>query len=404
MKVKITLLAVLGFVTVFHSCKIDDPVVPEELPRGKIVSTEVMATWTVAQVDSILYTVEPFLATILTPIYGVKEVKIIYETIDYHGNPTFASGAFLFPNKDTIAGWPLASYQHGTIMKKTNAPSQRLGGEKIIGLYMASDGYAMSLPDYLGLGEGPGFHPYTHAKSEATATVDMLRAVKNYCAAEGIILNDQLFLVGYSQGGHATMAAVRELETLHQDEFTVTASAPMAGPYDVSGAQAEVITSDSTYPTPGYLPFILYSYNMVYEIYDDVREVIKDEWDSIIHPLMDGYTGIGEMNQLCPSVPNQILEPAVLAEFRSNPDFFMYDILADNDLYKEWIPNAPMRLFYCEGDDQVTYRNSIIAYDAFVARGATNVELYHTDPNLNHGDCALPSLLNGKGWFDTFRQ
>ena len=45
---------------------------------------------------------------------------------------------------------------------------------------------------------------------------------------------DELFLLGYSEGGYATMALHRELQQFHSDEFTVTASAPMAGPWSTT--------------------------------------------------------------------------------------------------------------------------------------------------------------------------
>ena len=46
-----------------------------------------------------------------------------------------------------------------------------------------------------------------------------------------VALNGQLFLMGYSHGGHVTMALHRELEQYHANEITITASAPMAGAY-----------------------------------------------------------------------------------------------------------------------------------------------------------------------------
>jgi hypothetical protein len=65
----------------------------------------------------------------------------------------------------------------------------------------------------------------------------MLRAARSFCASNNIGLNGQLFLAGYSQGGHTEMALHRELERYHTNEFAVTASAAMAGPYDMSGVE-----------------------------------------------------------------------------------------------------------------------------------------------------------------------
>ena len=74
------------------------------------------------------------------------------------------------------------SFQHGTVLHDSEAPSQDESSQ-FIGLVYAADGYIAVLPDLLGLGEGSGIHPYHHAASSATAVVDMLRAVHDL--AEG---------------------------------------------------------------------------------------------------------------------------------------------------------------------------------------------------------------------------
>lgn len=369
---------------------------------GKVLYTEHQYFFTANQVDSILLDLDPFVGQLLNPIYDIDVYKIHYHTRDHHGKPTYASGVIVVPQVPVGTELPLMSYQHGTILAKSNVASQSFGGELILGLYCASDGYMMAMPDMLGLGDGPGFHPYMHARSEATAVIDMLRATRNFAETQNVLLDGKLFLLGYSQGGHSTMAAAREIQLFYSNEFTITACAPMAGPYDASGVQAEVITQDQAYPTPGYLPYVLYSYNMVYEMYPDTRDVILDTWDAVIHPRMDGLTSMGALNNLCPNIPNRILEPQILDDFRNQPDHIMRQALRDNDLY-DWTPQFPLTMYYCEGDDQVTYENSIVAYDAFRARGAKLVFLYNVDNNLNHSDCALPALINGKGWFDNFR-
>ena len=60
------------------------------------------------------------------------------------------------------------------------------------------------MPDYIGMGESPGLHPYVHGESEATATIDMIRAAREFITDSlNLIDNHQVFLSGYSQGGHA---------------------------------------------------------------------------------------------------------------------------------------------------------------------------------------------------------
>jgi hypothetical protein len=56
------------------------------------------------------------------------------------------------------------------------------------------------------------------------------------------------------------------------------------------------------------------------------------------------------------------------------------------------MPRAPIKLFYCHGDEQVTYLNSERAYDSWTARGATKVEKQDLG-NFTHGDCIQYAVL-----------
>ena len=218
--------------------------------RGKVLSVAYSNTLSVATLAFLFDQAQ----IPITPLYDVALYKVDYETISPLGGRTQASGALALPvNSGQLL--PLVSYQHGTITLTNDAPSSMdLTGEVTVGIGFASTGYAAAVPDYLGLGDSPGLHPYHHANSEATACVDMLRAVRTFCATNGFALTNLLFLCGYSEGGHATMALLRELETYHADEFTVTACAPMAGAYDLSGAHPQRFPQQPPSPGPLLLP------------------------------------------------------------------------------------------------------------------------------------------------------
>ncbi len=324
--------------------------------------------------------------------------RLQYATTDPFGAPTIASGAIVLP----ISGGcyhALAAYMHGTILHREEVPS-RLSSEIIVGYFMGASGYVTVLPDYLGLGDSPGMHPYIHAASEASASIDMLRAAREFCAEKGVLLNGQLFLAGYSQGGHSCMATHKMIEEQFPEEFQVTASAPCSGPYDVSGVQAEVIISPEVYPAPYYLPYILFAYMYVYpDLVDDINEVLKEPWATVLPPLFEGNNGSGEVDAVMPNVPSQILQDDLLQDFIDDPDHFFRVALRDNDLY-DWAPQAPVRMIYCEGDDHVSYLNSIVTLQAMQANGAPSVQGQSAGAGLDHGGCAYPALLTAKGWFD----
>lgn len=332
--------------------------------------------------------------------YEVDFYKINYRTIHPNGDSVDVTGAIAVP-KNVDCPVPLASYQHGTVASKTNVPSYE-NGESQIGILYASGGYAVAMPDYIGLGDSPGIHLYVHAESQADAALDLLRAAEEMQADLGFEWNDQLFVFGYSQGGHATAALHRMIQEEAGDEFTVTASAPMSGPYDISGVQAEVLTNNEPYPTPGYLPYVVLSYNEVYgTLYDELSDVFKPEYAEIIPDLFDGTNSMGFINNQFPDIPNEMLLPEVFEAFQNDPEHPIRVALEDNDVY-DWAPQAPTRLYYCNQDDQVGFMNSVVAEEAMIANGAPDLEAIDGGP-FDHGGCAPLALISGYLFFENYR-
>ncbi len=328
--------------------------------------------------------------------------KIVYRTIDAHGRPTRASALLVIPQGATKA-LPFASYQHGTITLREDVPS-RLNDEADLGLILGASGYLVVLPDYVGLGDSPGLHPYQHAASQATAVVDALRAARDSLEGKGATWNDQLFLTGYSQGGHATLAAQRELELHHADEFPITASAPSAGALDLSGTTTTDFLSARLQPNPYYFAYFLAAYVDVYGIAPTLADLLKAPYDTTVPPLFDGLHDGGQINAVLPSRPIEILKPEILAAFTSDPNHPLRVAIRDNDLHTGWVPRSPTRFYHCQGDLDVLAANSKVAFDTFKAAGATSVELVDPLPFANHTFCAPFALLGTKNWFDSLKR
>ena len=340
-------------------------------------------------------------ASVITPEFAVDYYKVTYNTRNAQntGN-TIATGALVVPTGITCP-LPLLSYQHGTTSKRIKVPSARGGAFEIGVIGAALTGSVTAMPDYLGLGDSPGFHPYVHAASEATAVIDLLRTARELKDSIGYNLNDQLFLFGYSQGGHATMSAFKELETNFSSEFTVTACVPMSGPYDISGVQSTTMTADTPYATPGYLPYVILGYQEAYgNLYNNLSEIFKSPYDTLLPDYFDGTHGIGWINNRLPDTPNLMLDSAYFQSFINDPNHFVWSLLKDNDLYN-WAPQAPLSIYYCTGDEQVFYENALVARDSMHALGATHVIAVNFG-QLNHNNCAPLCFLSGLALFDQY--
>jgi len=361
-----------------------------------LVSATEIANRNTSQVQNYLYNLG--YNTSQMTLNGVISYKITYNTVDVHEEPTIASGALMVPQIDCDT-LPLVSYQHGTRFDKQDVPSNNMGPED--GLIYSGNGFIAALPDYLGMGENPGVHPYVHWESEATASIDLIRAAREFLNETLDILdNDQLFLAGYSQGGHATMALHKYITINNlQSEFNVVGSAPMSGPYAMSSDQYDlIINEDSTYAVPYYLPYAFASYQLVYEnLYTNYNEYYDPPYDASIAAWIEDGMGI-----TLPTNLYHFMQDTVLDNMKNSPYHPIRVDLRDNDLHN-WIPQEPVRMLFCGSDVWVAPQNSITALDTMNALGATDVHAIDVYPAGTHPTCKIPAMTYSMEWFDSLR-
>ncbi|MEO0734438.1 MAG: T9SS type A sorting domain-containing protein, partial [Bacteroidota bacterium] len=71
--------------------------------------------------------------------------------------------------------------------------------------------------------------------------------------------------------------------------------------------------------------------------------------------------------------------------------------LIDNDTY-DWAPSAPTLLYYCTEDEQVPFRNALLADSIMRANGSTSVVTESGGP-LDHGECVIPAAMRTIAFF-----
>lgn len=338
--------------------------------------------------------------------------QIKYSTIDVQGNPTLASGLAIVPDQITEPV-PMISYQHGTTQCKNTVPSRYMINldDAGIGAVFGSMGYFLVATDYLGLGDSPGLHPYLHAESEATAAADMIVAGKNLAAKLSKKLDGKLFLMGYSQGGHATMALHRYLE---RNEIPVSMSVPMAGPYDLYESSRIGILKAQTRLSDFLAAFVVFSMSNIYHL--NLPDFVMSPQAQRLPELFTGLKMDSQVMSALPE-PGKLLVPNIEKILDSSG---LGEALKKNDVYS-WRPIAPVKLLHSKGDHLVVFENSQRAYDTMKALGA-DVELIELEAEaqklvdkgiidantlgslkLDHIEASLPALLGAYYFFEKFR-
>ncbi len=337
-------------------------------------------------------------------ISGVNVYSVTYNT-EFKGEPVVASGLICAPTSPGT--YPILSFQNGTNTLHSAAPTadpQNLGFQMIE--YVASAGYVVLLPDYLGFGASSSMvHPYLHKESTVQSVVDMLRAVAEFDedVAKDITVTTDCYLLGYSQGGWATMALLRAIEQEYSSEFTVKAASCGAGPYDLRHFNTEV-TRLTEYPMPVFLGYIANAYT-TYDLYpNELTDMFNSQYASVIPGLYDGKHSSEQINSQLTTSISGLFNAEYLSGAETDQKYQgIRNALRDNSIYG-WDCEVPLLLMHGTADSYVMPAISQSQYNIMIGSGTSPTTCFYvTLDGLGHSEAAVPALFAGYEFLKTYR-
>lgn len=375
-------LSLVGAAALLAACGGSDSIM------GKLVeSPTVVTTITKAQLDA-----GPLVALSGKAKCDVKVVALNYYTPGVKGETSNASGVMLVPTGDgCTAAAPLVAYAKGTDVQKPRTLANPTDGETgLLAAMYAAQGYAVVATDYLGFAKSNySFHPYLHADSEASTVIDSIRAARAASGFVGANLNGKVMLTGYSQGGHSSMAAHREIEKNLASEINVVAGAHLAGPYNLSGSMK---LTDAIAGYQFFVPYLVTAWQKIYgNLYSDVKTAFKAPYSDWIETLLPNptltYTTLvtsGKLPGINGETPNQardaLFQPAFISDITANANNAVVAAAKKNDLL-DWSPKSPLMLCGGAGDPTVPPAiHQAVMKAAFDAKGLKNVTSVDVDP------------------------
>ncbi len=181
---------------------------------------------------------------------GASLYRIQYWSKGAQGKPVLLSGLVAFPEQKLPIGRVL--YMHGATAIRSDVPS-RVGPNSTASpetwdamLAFACGGYTLIAPDYLGLGIDKGPHPFAMGKANVSSAVDLILAVDELAQKLQVTPGDRLMVTGYSEGAALSAWVVRELQSSPDPRLRVTRWSPIAGAYDLSGAQLDAMLAQQS--------------------------------------------------------------------------------------------------------------------------------------------------------------
>jgi dienelactone hydrolase len=334
--------------------------------------------------------------------YDIQIYRIVYKTL-FEGDSVMASGVVALPVPlDKKETFPLLSYQHGTIVKKNEAPSVNTNNEFMT--YLASTGMVVAIPDYLGFGSSASvFHPFMHKEYTVNAVLDMIRATKELVVIENPFkLNEKLFLYGYSQGGSATLAALSAIENNNaNNDLTVTAAACAAGAYDLAEMRKWIV-KQPRYEQPYFIGYMIESFSRYADIDLEASLVFNSQFTQNFAELFNGTTSADEINASFGTfhVGELLYDSFEFDEtFASDPAYTKLIAAFETNKVEAWTLQTPLAIQYGSEDNWIPGDQSLKLFQQFQNNGSSAKVKLERFSGQNHVTAFVPSLNNAIGWF-----
>ena len=285
------------------------------------------------------------------------ELSGLYKSIDVDGQPTILSGKVILPAKGPIKRYILVS--HYTIASNKEAPSNIFSLEGLL----VKLGYALIIPDYIGYGVTVDkVHPYLVMELTATNVLDMYYAVvpfleKAGCATE----HDDIYLMGYSQGGATTMAVQHAIEH-HDKPIKIRRVFAGGGPYDIKYTYDQFVeTNWASYPcaVPIMMQGMVVGNKLDLDMSKMMQPFIYENLDAWVNSKL--YTA-GQINTLLGSHVTSDLLTDIGMDLTSKEVSELYKAMVNNSILTySWTPKAPVFMFHSMDDDVVPFENAMRA-------------------------------------------
>ncbi|MFZ2286040.1 MAG: alpha/beta fold hydrolase [Bacteroidales bacterium] len=410
MKKNLKLLAILFLLApllLMQSCS-KDPDPDPFADNDYLLSSELLLMRTKENIISVLTLVGtqyPAVSEIIADVVsGVNIYKITYRT-GFMGTEVTASGLICIPS---VPGtYPVLSFQNGTNTLHSAAPTADPQGLQYQMIeYIASTGYVVIIPDYLGFGASKQMaHPYLHKESTVRSIVDMLYSVAEFDVdvAKDITVTDECYLIGYSQGGWATLALTEALEKNYGSDFTVKAASCGAGPFDLNYFN-EYVLGLTEYPMPVFLGYIANSYSE-YALYaNPLTDIFNDPYAGLIPGLYDGLHSSDQINAQLNADINMLFRPDYISGNASAPLYQSVRSALTANSIQGWDSNIPILFIHGTADTYVIPALSERMHDAMILAGSSPLTCLYVSMNgLDHGTGAVPAVMAGLEFFKGFR-
>jgi len=431
-------LVALSMVALMSACGTDDNTGTNNVGDG---TSQLVSATVIEDVNTsvMMQVIHSSIDANATNAFGYKAVKIRYNTTNQNDEAVVASGLLVIPTASAdyqayraSQGLPpfsvsMINENHGTIFTNAEAPTSvevtnGLPDYPTAILMAGYAGFAAIIPDYIGYGDTNDItHPYMLKKASVQVSVDMIKASIKYMEENGVVLNYQLYVSGYSQGGYNAMAVGQSIDEGSVSNVNLMGVAPMDGPYSIEDLGDKEIDANSVMLYPGFLAYLANSYAYYYDDVD-LTDIVVETNTTLYQSLFDGshsgpeiHAGLGlTINYgFAAYTADAVFKESFINDYQNNPDNVIRSKFQENKSYtSSWVPKTKVNLIHCLDDEIIPFFLAQNAFDDLVATGADvtlspipseYIPAATPESPFVHSRCGSPAYGTAVKWFNAIR-
>ena len=266
-----------------------------------------------------------------------------------------------------------------------------------LGLFGASVGYVGIQPDYLGLGNSTFPYYPVYQKSNGKVLLDMVEGVQAFSCENDIELNDNLFVMGYSNGGYNSIAMHDELSK-NPRSFDIDASVVIAGYFDLERDNSFSIPQRLERPSWAiYHPYVI---NRTYNL-NIMDKIIREPYLSKLDDLFDGEKEALVIDNSLTTYTDQLFTSEYLNEFSTLSVFDSYKNAVKENSLLETKLSGDILLIHSKEDEIVPYSQSEKFYISAISSGA-NAEIVLLEKGKHNIQDYVGAVVDALDWLKKY--
>ncbi|MFP4066180.1 MAG: alpha/beta hydrolase family protein [Spirochaetaceae bacterium] len=310
------------------ACVVAGVAVPASARPGQILEAEFDRTYSASDMDrEAAGLFEDSQAEAPSARYAVDVYLIDYQSTYPDGVEATIRAQLFVPRMPSGESRPLYVFAPGsTGLIDACRPSREHVADIHWGLYRAhaltvsAQGMVGLVPDYMGFGDPDRLQPFFNADAEAHMMLDGVRATDAFLRSESEPAPEEVFLAGYSQGGHAAFAAA-DYRRRYASEVEITGIVGYGPTTDMYALLEEFAVVG---------PLVAYTFRERYGVEQfDPSRMLQERWLSSLDEDVTGKC-IGAIQEYYPWDPRSLYREdfaEALTSGRVDRDFPAIDVV-----------------------------------------------------------------------------